>query len=194
VRADTRKRGGILLGILAVAILVAVAVGSALGSSNDSTTIDSGPAKARIAGRATVGTPAPAFDLPRLTGPGRVSLASLRGRPVIVNFWASWCGPCREEFPQFHQLAAERAGSDLAIVGITFRDIPSDARGFARDHGGTWTFVKGGDEDPVARAYGVRSPPQTFFIDRRGVIRARAYGPPSKAALDAEVTRISRKV
>jgi cytochrome c biogenesis protein CcmG/thiol:disulfide interchange protein DsbE len=193
VRGDRRKRGGILLAVLAGAILVAVAISSALSSKHETTTIDSGPAKTRIAGRATVGSAAPPFDLHRLRGSGTVSLASLSGRPVIVNFWASWCGPCREEFPQFHQLAQEQRGTDLAIVGITYRDIPSDARQFAEEHGGTWTLVKGGDDDPVARAYGVRSPPQTFFIDRKGVIRARAYGPPTKAALDAEVARISRK-
>ncbi len=192
MRADTRKHGGILFGILAAAILVAVAVGSAVGSGSDDATIDAGPAKTRIAGRATAGTLAPDFDLRRLTGGGRVSVRSLRGRPVVVNFWASWCGPCREEFPLFHELAAKHRGDDLAIVGITFRDLDGDARAFARTHGGTWTMVKGGEGDPVARAYGVRSPPQTFFIDRRGVIRARAYGPPSAAALDAEVARISR--
>ena len=93
----------------------------------------------------------------------------------------------------FHELAAKHRGDDLAIVGITFRDLDDDARAFARSHGGTWTMVQGGEDDPIARSYGVRSPPQTFFIDRRGVVRARAYGPPSTAALDAEVARISRR-
>jgi len=194
VRADTRKRGGLLLGILVAVIAVAAAINAirSSGSSGDST-IDSGPAKTRIAGRATVGSSAPHFDLARLDGSSRVALQSLRGRPVIVNFWASWCEPCRKEFPAFHELAKQHRGDDLAIVGITFRDIPSDARAFARENGGTWTMVKGGDGDPVARAYGVRSPPQTFFIDRRGVIRARAYGPPSTAALAAAAARIVRR-
>jgi len=183
----------VLIGALALAILAAVAIGSALSSGPNDTTIDAGPAKTRIAGRATVGSQAPGFDLSHLSGKGTVSLASLRGRPVVLNFWASWCGPCREEFPEFHELAQRHRGDDLAIVGITFRDLAGDARDFARQNGGTWTFAKGGDGDPVARAYGVRSPPQTFFIDRTGVIRARAYGPPSPAALDAAVARISKK-
>ena len=182
-----------LIGSLALAILAAVAIGAALSSGPNDTTIDAGPAKTRVAGRATVGSEAPNFDLHRLSGDGKVDLASLRGRPVVVNFWASWCGPCREEFPMFHQLAEQHHGDGLAIVGITFRDLAGDARDFAKHNGGTWTFVKGGDGDPVAHAYGVRSPPQTFFIDRTGVIRARAYGPPSQAALDAAVERISKK-
>jgi cytochrome c biogenesis protein CcmG, thiol:disulfide interchange protein DsbE len=182
----------VLIGALALAILAAVAIGAALSSGPNDTTLDAGPAKTRIAGRATVGSQAPRFDLHRLSGKGTVSLASLRGRPVVVNFWASWCGPCREEFPMFHDLARKHHGDDVAIVGITFRDLSGDARDFARQNGGTWTFVKGGEGDPVAHAYGVRSPPQTFFIDRKGVIRARAYGPPSAAALDAAVARISK--
>ena len=186
-----RRRGGVLLGALAVALAIAAGIG-ALRHSGDSDrlTIDQGPPRTRVPGVATRGSVAPPFDLSALTGHDRVSLASTRGHPVIVNFWASWCGSCRQEFPVLRTLAHDHP--EVRVIGITFRDLPSDSRAFARDQHATWTLAQGGDDDRVGRAYGVRAIPQTFFIDRGGVIRARAFGLPSTAALDAVVTRISR--
>src|SRR6185312_3906257 len=76
------------------------------------------------------GVIAPAFDVAKLNGPGRIRLADYAGRPVVLTFWASWCISCHQEFPRLRQLAAEHRGSDLAIIGITYRDIPSDSRAF----------------------------------------------------------------
>ncbi len=188
-----RRRGGVLLGGLALAVVIALGVGAALRSGPADTTIDPGPAKTRIAGLANPGSRAPAFDLPKLFGTGRVSLAALRGRPVIVNFWASYCGACRSEFPVLADLAAHHRGDDLAVVGITFRDISSDSRDFARTNHATWTLADDENSDTVGRQYGVRSIPQTFFIDRDGVIRARSFGLPSRAALDAAIKRIAAR-
>ena len=178
---------------MALAILIAVGIGAALDSGPPDTAIDPGPAKTRIAGVAAAGSPAPLFDLRRLTGRGRVALASLRGRPVIVNFWASWCSECREEFPVLHDLAANRNNDDLVIIGITYRDIPSDSREYARTHDANWTLARGDDGDAVAGRYGIRAIPQTFFIDRRGIIRARSFGLPSRAAMNSAVKRISER-
>jgi cytochrome c biogenesis protein CcmG/thiol:disulfide interchange protein DsbE len=188
-----RRHGGVLLGSLALAIVVAVAVGAALGSGPADTTIDPGPAKTRVAGVATVGSPAPEFDLRRLSGPGRVALRSYRGRPVIVNFWASWCSQCREEFPVLRDVVTQHRGDGLAVVGITYKDIASDSRDFATQHHANWTLLDGGETGATGGTYGVRSIPQTFFIDRHGVIRARSFGLPSRAAIDAAVRRISRR-
>ena len=182
-----------LLGAMGLAILIAIGVGAALKSGPSETAMDPGPAKTRIAGVAAAGNAAPAFDLRRLSGPGRVSLAKLRGRPLIVNFWASWCSQCREEFPVLHDLAAKHARDDLAIVGITYRDIPSDSRDYAKQHGANWTLARGDDGDAVARRYGIRAIPQTFFVDRKGVIRGRSFGLPSTSALNAAVKRITAR-
>lgn len=134
------------------------------------------------------GSPAPAFVLPGLDG-GCIRLTALRGRPVVVNFWASWCNPCRQEFPRLRAAYAHHHGSGLAVVGITYRDIQSDARRFARDHGAHWLLAD--DEDGnVARAYTVAAVPQTLFIGRDGVITARIYGPLSQHELQAELRRI----
>ena len=185
-----RRRGGTLLGALALGIAVAAGIGAVRGGSDPDTAIDAGPAKTRVAGVAVRGTPAPRFDLAALSGGGRVILAKYRGRPVVVNFWASWCKECRDEFPVLHDLVTAHRDDGLAVIGITFRDIPSDSRAFARDHEANWILAQGGDHDTAARDYGIRAVPQTFFIDRRGVIRARAFGLPSTAALNAAVAGI----
>ena len=79
------------------------------------------------------GVVAPAFDVAALRGSGRVRLADYAGRPVVLTFWASWCISCRKEFPRLNALVRRHRGTDLAVVGITYRDIPSDSRAFAKD-------------------------------------------------------------
>jgi peroxiredoxin len=205
VRADTRKHGGILLGILAVAIAVAAAI-SALTAGDDSGTASSssmadmpgmhmahgsGP-KSVTEGAPGPGVVAPAFDVAKLRGPGRVRLADYAGRPVVLTFWASWCYSCREEFPRLRSLVQTHRGTDLAVVGVTYRDLVGDSRHFAAEQKANFTLAKGGDGDPVAKAYGIRAIPQLYFIGRDGVIRRRMFGAPSTAAMNAAVREISR--
>lgn len=123
---------------------------------------------------AQVGQPAPGFTLNDLDG-YPVSLAGLRGRPVIVNFWASWCGPCVEEFPLLRDAVAAHQESDLAVVAIVYRDGSSAARDFMTRMGAPWpAAIDPGDA--TATRYGVIGPPDTFFIDRSGVIVGRQIG------------------
>ena len=174
-------------------ILAAVAVIATIrADEGKSSGSGSAPVKTSTAGVAPKGSPAPDFDLARLRGPGRVRLADLRGKPVIVNFWASWCVPCRKEFPTFRAAQAKYRAQGLEIVGITFKDLTGDARAFAKQQRANWSLVKGGDGDPVGRAYGVRALPQTFFINRHGTIVARYFGAPSGDRFDAEVAKIVR--
>jgi cytochrome c biogenesis protein CcmG/thiol:disulfide interchange protein DsbE len=203
VRADTRKHGGILLGILAVAIAIAAAV-SALSAGDDSGNASStdapmmhmdhgaDPPSVRH-GAPGPGVVAPTFDVAELDGSGRVRLADYAGRPVVLTFWASWCISCHTEFPRLRRLAAAHRGTDLAIIGITYRDIPSDSRAFAKRMHANFMLAKGGDEDPVAEQYGIRAIPQLYFIDRGGVIRRRTFGAPSVAAMQAAVAEISKR-
>lgn len=179
-----------MLAVIAVVAMVRADDGDSTGSRP---VPDEEPRSPSIAGVAETGSTAPPFELARLHGPGTVSLAGFRGIPVIVNFWASWCIPCRKEFPLFGEARAEYAPDELAIVGITYRDLPDDARRFARDHDATWTLAEGGDGDPVAKEYGVRAMPQTFFVDRDGTIVRRYYGAPTRAAFEAEVAALVRR-
>lgn len=135
------------------------------------------------------GRPAPAFAGTTLDGEA-LSLADLRGRPVIVNFWGPSCVPCRDEFPLFLSKLAEHRADDPAIVGILMFDPPAPARDFIADHGATWPTI----DDPEARirtAYRAIARPQTYFIDRDGVIRGIQVGQLTEADFERFYASIS---
>jgi cytochrome c biogenesis protein CcmG/thiol:disulfide interchange protein DsbE len=178
----------VLIGVLVIAVVAVIATVQA--DNGDSSGSDAEPVKTSTAGVAPPGSQAPDFDLARLRAPGRVRLADLRGKPVIVNFWASYCIPCRKEFPTFRAAQAKYRAQGLQIVGITFKDLSGDSRAFAKQQRANWDLAIGGDGDPVGKAYGVRALPQTFFIDRRGTIVARYFGAPSGDRFDQEVRKI----
>jgi peroxiredoxin len=131
---------------------------------------------------------APLFKLRPLTGKGTVSLAALRGKAVVINFWASDCAPCKKEMPRL-QAASERwRGKDVAVVGIDVLDSGAAARAFAHKHGVTYELGFDPLGDTVV-SYGIAATPTTFFVDRRGRIVKRILGPVSNADLDTEITR-----
>ncbi len=150
-------------------------------------TDDAACSPAVAAGPAEVGQPAPEFRLRGLDG-GCVDLAELRGKPVIVNFWASWCFPCRQEMPLLRDGYEKYRDQGLEIVGIPFRDIDSDSRAFAAKYGATWLLAKD-VEGATAKAYGVRPIPQSVFIRRDGTIASRVRGMTTKD-FDREVRKI----
>ncbi|TMK65059.1 MAG: redoxin domain-containing protein [Actinobacteria bacterium] len=125
-----------------------------------------------LAGPVTAGTPVPDFTLESLNGK-QVTLSDFQGRPVMVNFWASWCHLCREELRVLAELRREHRR--LVVIGVTYRDIASDSRAFAKQARAKWPLVVD-KNNKVAGAYGVRAIPQTFFIDADGVVRDRTFG------------------
>lgn len=111
--------------------------------------------------------PAPEFDLERLDRDGRLSLASLRGKPAVINFWASWCRPCEEEVPLLEQVWREHRDEGLVVLGVDSQDFRGDARRFARKNGITYPIVHDGPGD-VMRRYDLTGLPETYFLDRTG--------------------------
>jgi peroxiredoxin len=119
-----------------------------------------------------VGDHAPDFTATTLDGK-TVSLSDYAGKPVVLNFWASWCNPCREEFPLFRkQLAAH--GDEYVMLGVDSRDIASDARAFAREEHATWPIAVD-SSNAIYKAYGIPNVPQTFFIRPDGTVAQRYY-------------------
>jgi cytochrome c biogenesis protein CcmG, thiol:disulfide interchange protein DsbE len=135
--------------------------------------------------------PAPALELPRLDGDGRSSLADYRGKVVVLNFWASWCEPCRDESPlldRWHRRIAGRGGTVLGVDGV---DVSGDAEDFIDEYGLEYPMLK--DRDGSAMSdYGVVQLPETFVIDPRGRIAAVRRGPVDKEFLTAEVAPLLR--
>jgi len=114
-----------------------------------------------------IGGPAPAFSLRRLDTSGTLALASLRGKPVVLNFWASWCVPCKGEAKMLENAWQRYRAQGVVFVGIDWHDVKSDARRFLDHHGVTYPTVLDGSGSITDR-YGVVGVPETYFIDRRG--------------------------
>ena len=107
------------------------------------------------------------FDLPRLDKPGKLELASLKGKVVVLNFWASWCVPCKQEAKTFQKIWQEYRSRDVVVLGVDSKDFTGDARDFANRYGLTYPIVRDSDGalwDP----YGITVLPDTLLIDRRG--------------------------
>jgi thiol-disulfide isomerase/thioredoxin len=121
--------------------------------------------------------PAPAGRAPVLIPPpgGRLALAALRGHPVVINFWASWCAPCRAEMPMLVRAAHAYAGRGIIVLGMDVDDAPTDARRFLALYRVDYPIVIV-PNDRLSRAYGVIGLPTTVFVDAAGVIRARQLG------------------
>lgn len=134
-------------------------------------------------GLASKGTPAinlgqaaPAGTLPRLSGGGTGSLADYRGRWVLVNFWASWCIPCRQEAPALESFQRRYGGPSFTVLGIDTRDLSGDGQKFVQQYGLTYPQLRDGDGQR-AHEFGSTGVPENFLVDPRGKVRLINRGP-----------------
>ena len=142
---------------------------------------------------AKIGSLAPEIDLKSMTG-DRIALSKLQGRPVLVNFWATWCGPCREEFPALVRKYKQYQDQGFVVLGVNTQDENSDA--------GVLTFMKNtlvnfpvvrDAGDQLSQAYRVNGLPTSFFVDRSGVLRDTVVGGPmTDDFLDKEFAKINQ--
>lgn len=153
-------RGGAVSAVALVPLLV-VLVGCEDGTGAG--------AKAPGAKHPLIGNPAPAFDLPAQSGGKRASLDKAQGKVLLVDFWATWCGPCRASFPKYEALA-KKFEDDVVVVGISEDDEADGIADFAKETGATFTLAWDAEKS-VAGSYHPDSMPTSFIVDKNGLVR-----------------------
>jgi peroxiredoxin len=169
------KLGAQILAVALVALLLALLVWKlAQGSGKE----------------AQIGKTAPDFSLPRIDAPGTLRLASLRGKVVVLNFWASWCYPCKQEAPAL-AAAAKRWAGRVVVLGVDVNDAAGAARRFARKYGLDYPLVHD-NHNVTSPKYGLTGLPETFFIDRAGKLVLHVAGEVKAADIEDGVQRALR--
>ena len=166
-----------LTAILALVLVLGLVVSGCPGESGQNDF-----ALGRITGVATdsthlpqTGQPAPDFYFETPEGESS-SISQLKGRPVLVNFWATWCVPCRGEMPYLQQIYEEWPADELAVLTVNVAESPSQVEEFIQSQGLSFTVLLDSGAD-VAQRYNVRGIPTTFFIDKDGIIQEIKIGP-----------------
>jgi len=168
-----------LVRALAVGCVLALAVVLGWRLTHQPKTITKAVAKNRI-------VPAPNFTLPRLDTKGKLTLATLRGKAVVLNFWQSDCQPCKQEMPRLEAGWKKWDGKDVVIVGVDMLNTRAQGDAFFKRYGATYPMVWDELGDTV-QPYGVWDTPETFFVDRRGRIVRHVLGPVSTKVLNADI-------
>ncbi len=179
------KRGPLRTLLMILAILVAAIAVSFLLQWRDSL-LDRLPGLPEPA--PSQGATAPDITLQNLDGES-VSLSDYRGQPVVLNFWATWCGPCRAEMPHLQDVYEAHRDAGLVVLGVNVRETREEAVGFLRELGVDFPVLLDPDLAAVER-YSVTSLPITFFIDRDGTIRTLVVGGMTRRVLDERVATI----
>jgi cytochrome c biogenesis protein CcmG/thiol:disulfide interchange protein DsbE len=135
--------------------------------------------------------PAPPFDLPDLGDNNKLALADLKGHPVIVNFFASWCVPCRIEHPLLMRLSQQ---DHLPLYGIAYKDQQADSTRLLATYGDPFRQVGMDRDGRVGLDFGVYGVPETYVIDANGIIRKRFVGPLTAEAVDKELMPLLKQL
>jgi peroxiredoxin len=148
------------------------------GGASQSPAVGLGPTDSHTP---TIGQPAPGFTLRDVDGK-LVRLSDFRGRTVIVNFWATWCIPCRQEFPELVAAYEQGKGEGLVVLAVDLQEDPDSVRKFAAEFDATFPIVIDAKGD-VAHQYRLIGPPTSFFVDQSGILRSEQVGALTEAAL-----------
>ncbi len=132
--------------------------------------------------------PAPSRTLPRLGG-GEGSIAAMKGKPLVVNFWASWCDPCKDEAPALRRAHAELAKAGGTVLGVTVDDSSPDSQAFVEEFDLPFPSLRDVDGE-LGEDYGRTGVPETFVIDRQGRVAAMSRGQVDDAFFDAVLPKV----
>ena len=185
VKTDAPRRSRLPLAVAGVTILIVALLSLGLVAM-------------RLAGqqgaRPTPGTPAPDFELPLYTnfqnGLGaQTKLSDLRGKVVVINFWASWCVPCKDEAPALEAISQKYAGRDVVLLGVNYLDVEHDAVAFLATYG--VSYSNGVDlQQRISKAYRITGVPETFVVDQQGVVREVFIQPITEAQLSTTLDQL----
>lgn len=131
---------------------------------------------------------APLFTLPRLEGEGEVALSSFDGKVVVLNFWASWCEPCKEEAPMLQEAWERHRDRGVVVLGVNAQDFERDARRFVERYGLTYPILHDGRGSSLGR-FGLTGFPETWWVGRNGKLVAYVQGEFSQEELDRNIER-----
>jgi thiol-disulfide isomerase/thioredoxin len=173
------------LGLLAV-VLIGILVIQGCTPSSQSITNNGQEATAGM----NVGEPVPNFTLVDLEG-NQISLGDFRGKTVFVNFWTTWCPPCRAEMPEIEAIHQEYKDKDVVVIGIAIMEPEDVVRQYVEQGSYSWTFVLD-DSGKVASDYRVTVIPTSFFIDQAGIIQAANIGGMAKQAMENKLAEAMR--
>ncbi len=171
-KLNRARSGRVVLILLAVVLFGLLAVPSCTPSS---------------ASAVSVGELAPDFTLVDLEG-NQVSLSDFRGETVFINFWATWCPPCRAEMPEIEAIYQEYTDKDVVVIGVDLWESDDVVRQYIQEGGYSWTFVTDTTGE-VTVSYKITGIPTSFFIDREGIIRAVSLGAMTKRAMETNLAK-----
>ncbi len=180
-----RREVALIAGLVAGVGIGLLAIGFIRGS--EATPISESLAEAGASQALAVDAPAPGFELVALSGE-TLRLEDFRGTPVLLNFWATWCGPCRLEMPAF-QARFEQYGGELAVIAVNFDEPREDVQTFVDELGLTFAVLLDPGAD-VQRLYQVLGYPTSYLLDAEGVIRVRHVGIMTEGQLDGYLADI----
>ncbi len=132
-----------------------------------------------------MGESAPDFTLVDLEG-NQVSLSDFRGETVFINFWATWCPPCRAEMPEIEAVYQEYKDRDVVVIGVDILEPEDTVRQFVEKGGYSWVFVMDSTGE-VSRNYAIGAIPTSIFVDRDGIIRAVNIGAMTKRVMESRL-------
>lgn len=201
---NRREWSGALRSLALPALIVATIVGIIfyVERQRGGASVDSGgfgvvalPADKNPTGRSPstdVGRAAPDFLLQTPDG-GQLRFSDLRGKPVLVNFWASWCSPCRQEMPQIVKAYDAHTADGLVVLAVDLQENDGAVKDFAREFGMTFPIVidRTGSVGDAWRIGGpVQGIPSSYFVDRDGIVRARVFGPMTAETIDENLAKV----
>ncbi len=154
--------------LLAFAFALCAACGPTSGGGGESTT-------AAGAGHPLVGSPAPAFTLDTANGKGKFDLAKVKGKVVVVDFWATWCEPCKKSFPKLQELYTKYNASGMELIGLSEDEENAGIKEFGNSHGAKFPLAWDSGKS-IAGQWQPKSMPSTFVVDRNGIVRFAHLG------------------